>query len=618
MPKRILTKINRRSNAFPYIVLVVLLTLTIGITFNFYRSAKSKDLIRFNSEVERIQTAFEMRFGLYISLLKGGRGFVETVDPLNRRSFAAYVKNLEIDKNYSGIQGIGFTKVILPDERDKLIQQMKTEGYPDFKIFPEGDRNIYQSIVFLEPQNERNQTVIGYDMSTESNRREALDRARDSAAEAATAKIYLLQETTSEKQAGFLIYFPVYKNGIVPATVNERRENLEGFVYSPFRAGNFLNEILTGSSSNSIGIAIFDGDENIANLLARSPNERSLASESTEKGSTIYQDGSESYKDSVDFDVAGRTWKINYFTLQQFDEQSSVGWTPFIFLSGVSFSFLLFGMIYWEASARVKLEEKALELVESENEKHILFEKEQSARLLAERANATKDEFLAVVSHELKTPLNAIGGWTKILEGENVTPEIRQLALGKIDKNLRRQSKLVEEVLNYSQILAGKDGVAHTEIEISIVAEKACEEIETAAVSKNIILTKSVDLTGQKLLADEEQLLIAFRNILSNAIKFTESGGQIDVKAFEENGHLNFVVSDTGRGISPDFLPHIFERFSQADSSTTRDSGGLGLGLTIANQIVKLHNGTISVESGGNGKGSTVSIKVPLETNHID
>lgn len=618
MPKRILTKINRRSNAFPYIVLVVLLTLTIGITFNFYRSAKSKDLIRFNSEVERIQTAFEMRFGLYISLLKGGRGFVETVDPLNRRSFAAYVKNLEIDKNYSGIQGIGFTKVILPDERDKLIQQMKTEGYPDFKIFPEGNRNIYQSIVFLEPQNERNQTVIGYDMSTESNRREALDRARDSAAEAATAKIYLLQETTSEKQAGFLIYFPVYKNGIVPATVNERRENLEGFVYSPFRAGNFLNEILTGSSSNSIGIAIFDGDENIANLLARSPNERSLASESTEKGSTIYQDGSESYKDSVDFDVAGRTWKINYFTLQQFDEQSSVGWTPFIFLSGVSFSFLLFGMIYWEASARVKLEEKALELVESENEKHILFEKEQSARLLAERANATKDEFLAVVSHELKTPLNAIGGWTKILEGENVTPEIRQLALGKIDKNLRRQSKLVEEVLNYSQILAGKDGVAHTEIEISIVAEKACEEIETAAVSKNIILTKSVDLTGQKLLADEEQLLIAFRNILSNAIKFTESGGQIDVKAFEENGHLNFVVSDTGRGISPDFLPHIFERFSQADSSTTRDSGGLGLGLTIANQIVKLHNGTISVESGGNGKGSTVSIKVPLETNHID
>jgi signal transduction histidine kinase len=589
--------------------------LTVGITFSFYRSAKNKDSLRFNSEVSRIQTAFESRLNLYISLLKGGRGFVETVGELNRNNFAAYVKNLEIDKNYSGIQGIGYSKVVLPSERENLIRQMKSEGYSDFKMFPEGERDIYQSIIYLEPLNERNQAAIGFDMSTEENRRQALDRARDSGAEAATAKIELLQEITPDIQAGFLIYSPVYKKGTFPATVDERRANLEGYVYSPFRAGSFLKEILMSPSLNSIGLAIFDGEPNESNLIARIPNEGSSGTDALNNGGAFSADNSETYKVSVDFDVAGRTWTINYFSLQAFDDQSIISWTPLIFLSGISFSFLLFGMIYWEASARFKLEEKALALVESENQKHILFENEQTARLLAEQANATKDEFLAVVSHELRTPLNAIGGWVKILGSESVSPVLKETALEKIDKNVRAQSKLVEELLNYSQMLAGKDGIAQSEIEIANVVENACDEIAPIAASKNIEFTKAIELNGQTLFGDERKLLIAFNHLLSNAVKFTETGGKIEVSAFEQRGYLEIVVSDNGRGITSEFLPHIFERFRQADASITRDAGGLGLGLTVTNQIVKLHNGSIKAESDGAGKGSTFIISLPCGKN---
>ncbi len=609
--KRIITKIQRKSNAFPFIVLAVLLMLTFGITYIFYRSAKNKDMIRFNSDVSRIQAAFETRISLYITLLKGGRGFVESVGELNREKFAAYVKSLEIDENYSGIQGIGFTKVILRTEREKIIQQMKFEGYPNFKIFPEGERELYQPIVYLEPLNERNQTAIGYDMSTEENRRLALERARDSGTEAATGKVVLLQEIMPAKQAGFLIYFPVYKNGLVPSTLNERRENIEGYVYSPFRAGNFLKEIHSKSSSNEIGIAIFDLEQNAENLMAKLPTGGSSGNSLLNNEVSVFAEESQGYTDFVDLDVAGRNWKIKYFSLKAFDERSSVAWTPLIFFSGISVSFLLFGMIYWEASARVKLEEKALAMVELEKQKHVLFENEQAARLLAERANATKDEFLAVVSHELRTPLNAIGGWTKILDSETLTSEVKELALGKIDKNVRAQTKLVEELLNYSQILAGKDGVPQTEIEVSWVIENACEEIAPCASSKNIELTKTIELNRQTVFGDEEKLSIALKNLLANAVKFTDSGGKINVKAFEHNDYVNIVVSDNGRGITPEFLPLIFERFRQADTSITRDAGGLGLGLTITDQIVKLHKGSVKAESEGSGKGSTFTIALP-------
>ena len=409
----------------PYLVLATLILLTIGSTYLFYQSAKSKDISRFNNEVTRIQSTIEARLGLYIALLKSGRGFIESDNTLTRKDFANFVGSLELDKNYTGVQGIGFSKVFTPEDRAALLERMKSEGYSDFKFFPDTERDSYQAIVYLEPNNEKNRQAIGFDMSTEPNRRAAIERARDTGEPAASSKIKLLQEVAPDIQSGFLIYLPIYKDGKQPRSIEERRENIRGYIYSPFRAGNFLKEIHRTTNADNIKLRIFDGESSPENLLAQTAvNIENAATPPI----------NEQFIAETRMEIAGRNWTIQYETLPAFGEQSSVGWTPLIFISGIAFSFLLFGMTYWESSSRAKVQTIAAELFESENQKRKLLVQEKDARRAAEYANQAKDEFISVVSHELRTPLNAIAGWTRILKATYLNEEKRKSALEKIRK----------------------------------------------------------------------------------------------------------------------------------------------------------------------------------------
>ena len=585
----------------PFMVLVVSLALTIGITFGFYRSAKSKDLLRFNNEVLHVQSVIENKVNLYLALLKGGRGFVESAKEVNRENFANYVKSLELDKNYIGVQGIGYNKIVLPDEREALLKQMKAEGYVDFKIFPEGERDLYQAIIYIEPFNERNQKAIGFDMSTEANRREALERARDSGQAAATAKIILIQENENDKQAGFLIYLPIYKDGELP-TVEARKTNLKGYIYSPFRAGDFLNEVQKSASAADLSISIYDGETEAENLLAQT---------GTKTENSFTNQINEQYSKQEELNVSGRKWLISYHTLPAFAEQSSLGWTPLILLSGLVASFLLFGMTYWEASVRVKLQNITADLFELEKQKQVLLENEHKARVSAEQANKTKDEFIAVVSHELRTPLNAIAGWTQILRTDSVVDKTKNLALDKIEKNLRSQTELVEELLDFSKIISGNVHIEDEKVDFSKVFEETFQAVEASARERGIELVKENQLNNQYILGNPEKIRLVIHNLLANAVKFTQDGGKVESFISNNNGNIEMIVKDNGRGISLDYLPHIFDRFHQADNSITRTHGGLGLGLAITYHIVQLHKGTIEASSEGIGKGSTFTLKIP-------
>ena len=270
-------------------------------------------------------------------------------------------------------------------------------------------------------------------------------------------------------------------------------------------------------------------------------------------------------------------------------------------------------MTYWETITRAKLQETANVLKESEQQIQGLLEKEQSARRTAETANATKDEFISVVSHELRTPLNAITkSWTRILKSADLSTNTKDLALQKIEKNLRLQTNLVEDLLNYSQLVSSKETLEKKEVDCSKIFESVYEEFETLAVKKGITLTKENQLNGQKILGDADKLKIVIINLFSNALKFTPSDGNIKTRIEKIENCVEIIIEDSGSGISPDFLPHIFDRFSQYDSSTTRKFGRLGLGLAVSKHIVKLHNGTIEVKSEGEGKGSTFSVKIPV------
>ena len=605
MPK-FLDKFDEGSKTarFPFVVLAVSILLTVGVAYIFYQSAKTKDSIRFANEVNRTQLAIESKLNLYIALLKGGRGFIESNQEINRQNFYDYVKRLELEKNYTGVQGIGYTKVVPASERTALIERMKSDGYANFNIFPESEKQSYQVVIYLEPSDERNQKAIGFDMSSEQNRRETLDLARDSGEAASSAKVNLVQETEVNPQAGFLIYLPIYKNGTLPATVDERRKNIVGFIHSPFRADSFLSEIQNGQSSD-VALRIYDGDPKAENLLTQNlGNQTAVSSNQIE----------ESYKLQKELNVAGRKWIVVYDSLPAFAAQSSIGWSPLIFIIGTIFSLLLFGLTYWETSARIKLQTTAAELFGLEQQKQGLLEKEQKARLSAEQANKTKDEFIAVVSHELRTPLNAIAGWTRILKTEDLSENTKNLALEKIDKNLRSQARLVEELLDYSQIVSGAINMEGKDVYFSDVFENTFSEIEPSAQEKSVEFLKDNHLDRHMVLGDEDKIKIVIHNLLTNAVKFTHSGGRVEAALSESDGAIQMTVKDNGKGITPDFLPHIFDRFTQADASTTRSSGGLGLGLTISNHIVKLHNGTIEASSEGEGKGSVFTVKVPMKT----
>ncbi|MGA7938165.1 MAG: PAS domain S-box protein [Kovacikia sp.] len=265
-----------------------------------------------------------------------------------------------------------------------------------------------------------------------------------------------------------------------------------------------------------------------------------------------------------------------------------------------------------------------------------LYGAERQARDQAEKANRVKDEFLAVLSHELRSPLNPILGWTKILRTGQLSPDKAEQALATVERNAKLQAQLIEDLLDISRMLQGKLSLTIVPVDLTSVIDGAIETVQLAASAKSIQIQTRLQEPPNSVLGDANRLQQVLWNLLSNAIKFTPEGGRVEVrlehvKGGQEEGWMNgngdghaapefpgqtyaqIVVTDNGKGINPDFVPHMFEYFRQADSSTTRHFGGLGLGLAIARQIVEMHGGTIRAESAGEGLGATFTVRLPFQ-----
>jgi PAS domain S-box-containing protein len=232
-----------------------------------------------------------------------------------------------------------------------------------------------------------------------------------------------------------------------------------------------------------------------------------------------------------------------------------------------------------------------------------LFEAERRARAEAERASRMKDEFLATLSHELRTPLNAILGWSQILAGGGRDPEDVAEGLGVIERNARAQTTIIEDLLDMSRIISGKVRLDVQRVDLTAVVHAAVETVKPAADAKGVRLQLVLDAAAGPVSGDSSRLQQVFWNLLSNGVKFTPRGGRVQVLLERVNSHLQVSVIDTGEGIKPDFLPHVFDRFRQSDGSTTRRHGGLGLGLAIVKQLVELHGGEIRAKSPARGRG---------------
>jgi signal transduction histidine kinase/CheY-like chemotaxis protein len=235
-----------------------------------------------------------------------------------------------------------------------------------------------------------------------------------------------------------------------------------------------------------------------------------------------------------------------------------------------------------------------------------------SAREEAETANRLKDEFLATLSHELRTPLNAILGWTTMLRDGNVQPRNVMRALDTIHRNATAQVQIVNDLLDVSRIVRGNVQLSPQLLSLGPLLTLAVESITPTAEAKGVSIGASLGSTPAFVWADHDRLQQVFWNLLSNAVKFTSSGGCVEVRMEKVGSDVRVDVSDTGNGIAPSFLPHVFERFRQADGSSTRTHGGLGLGLSIGRHLVELHGGRLTADSDGEGRGATFSVYLPL------
>jgi len=268
--------------------------------------------------------------------------------------------------------------------------------------------------------------------------------------------------------------------------------------------------------------------------------------------------------------------------------------------------------LYREAQGAVTAREEAL-LVRDE-----ILRREQAAREEAEAANRAKDEFLATVSHELRTPLNAILGWAHMLRANKLDPTTRSRALETIERNAKSQAQLVEDILDVSRIVTGKLRLDVGPVELAGVVESAIDAVRPAASAKEIRIELILDPRAGPVSGDPNRLQQVVWNLAANAVKFTSKGGVVQVRLERVGSHVEIVVSDTGQGISPEFLPFVFERFRQADATSTRRHGGLGLGLAIARHLTEMHGGTIQAESSGVGMGATFIVRLPLIAARID
>ncbi|MGB7926374.1 MAG: CHASE domain-containing protein [Pyrinomonadaceae bacterium] len=880
----------------PYFVLAVALLLTVLAAYYVSATAEARDRLQFQNTVQHAQTSIQGRLDTYIASLRAGTALFAASEDVTRDEFRHYVEVLDFPRSYPGIRGIGFSMRVKPEERDALVARMRGEGLDSFKIWPDGERSEYHTITYMEPRDRRNMAAIGYDMFTEPVRRDAMQRASDTGLPAATGRVTLIQEVDPDKQAGFLIYVPVYRTGQPLETVAEREAALVGFVYSPFRADDFFYGILGPESYKAIDIHVYDG-------LQMTPEH--LLHDSAPEGNNRRP----RFTASTTMNVAGRPWSISYATHPQFEKAAGVNLVSFILPGGLLISLILFGVTWSLARARAAAERSAAELLESEVEirfqahlldtveqaviatdlngvviywnrfaetlygwpaeksvgrniievtpakasleqaaeimsqlkggeswsgeilvqrrdgtsfpamvtdspivddqgrligivgvsiditerkrteqalreadqraiieyerllvrlaslgqalgtarelmtvfhalrefaiasvpciglfislydaqreartaayawgegeevdvselpvmpvstagpnsravttgevviindymaatkghpsvkvgvdnglmpqsslvvpmavmgrivgtievqshdlrayrdEHVtsmrmaanlaavaienvqLFESERRARAAAEESNRMKDEFLATVSHELRTPLTSILGWARMLRSGTLDEATSLRAVETIERNAKSQSQIIEDILDASRIITGKLSLDIQPVELVIVLESAINAVRPAAEAKGIQIETAFDANANRVAGDANRLQQVVWNLLSNAVKFTPTGGRVQVQLRQSDGYVEIVVSDTGQGIDKEFLPYVFERFRQADSSTTRQHGGLGLGLAIVRHLVELHGGTVTAESAGEGSGTRFTVRLPF------
>lgn len=580
-------------------MLVLILCLAIT-TFTAY---VSNELIRregqaqFEREVKAITAAIEKRVQIYKNVLISARGLFNASQFVSREEFHEFIKSYDLETTYPGIRGVGYATKVLPHDIQKHITTIKKSGLPDYAPWPLTNSPEVYHIIYLEPMDWRNKRALGFDMYSEPVRREAMGRARDTGNLSTTGRVTLIQETKENTQPGFLIYIPVYKKNMPLNTVEERRNAIEGFVYSPFRATDLFNQIQKEiiKDDTAILMEVFDGtSESPSTLLFSSETEHPVRA------------AKYSHSTTIPLFMADHPWtlKVQAGPGHQLKFWTFSPWAVAIF--GYILSFLIFSFLrFFKKKLNENLNEDLIHQKASE-------EKIRFAQQLSEQANQAKSRFLATITHEIRTPIGIIMGFADLaLDASDLKLETKNYLMG-IKRNGNLLLNLIGDVLDLSKIEADKMELEIRKIPLNETLDDIMSSLNLLAQEKglNLHLIKEEPLPSI-ITTDPMRFRQILMNLIGNAIKFTEKGEvTLAVKMLSEKVEgtpikLEFLIKDTGLGIPSEFMKNIFQPFAQADLSKNKPTKGTGLGLVLSKQFALALGGDVELIESTPGKGST-------------
>ena len=572
----------------PVSVTTAVIVITFFAWYSVSEASKERNREYFNTLVASTENALEERYNLYEQSLVGGLGLFHASQSVERNEWRLYAETLNPQKQLPGISGVGYIDYVLAEELPAYLERTRADDAPDFVNHPDTSYRDKFIIKFIEPE-DKNKAAVGLDIGFEANRRAAAERARETGVPALTEKIILVQD--QKKQPGFLLLLPVYDLEYTNMTLEERSEHFEGWVYAPFVGASFLNG-LTDISKSQIDFSVYDGEKAIEEAVIYSSAELS--------GEALF-----GARTNVEF--AGRIWTILWESNDNFKPPSSPRIAIAVVIFGLFFAFFLYfaliRLVHSKDIIAKQVEERTLQL--------------QNAKEEALYANKMKSEFLANMSHEIRTPLNGIIGTGDLLKKTKVTLAQKKY-LDIIIRSGDTLLSLINDILDLSKIEAGEILINPEPVAIKrqIFDLKSSFMPKTQSANIELRTVYEGDIPDYVLI-DPVRFNQIMINLLGNSVKFVAQGYiEIHVQGRvqgEGEVALRISVEDTGTGISPEKLDVIFDKFVQADASTTKKYGGTGLGLAITKRLVDLMGGEIGVESEVN-KGTTFwfEITVPI------
>ncbi len=605
---------NMHGSALAWVILGLSALITIAAWHISNESVEQVSKSRFTFKTQDIRTAIGKRMQEQEAALWGGVGLFNSSENVTREEWAEYAAALQLEKYLPGLQGYGYAESVRPANRDRHVNRIRSEGFPDFDIRPEGKREIYSSIIYLEPFRDRNLRAFGYDMFSEPTRREAMERARDTGEAAVSGMVTLVQETESDIQRGFLMYLPVYKKGLPINTVEERRAALRGFVYSPFRIKDLTRGIL-GKGDTEIDFRIYDG-------AIKSP-ERLMYDSAKADASFIVTDES-LFSTTASLRNGGHPWTLEFNTRPGFVSTADKQQPMYIAIGGILIDILLFltisSLSHQRRRALAIAERMTGELrmakdtaEEAARNEVILRTSTQEANAKLKVANEGLLKFTSIVAHDLRSPLKRIESFVGILRDDyqsSFDNEGKDILM-RIERGSSRMRLMLDSLHNYAKYsdvsIKGKNATVKNIVENAI--ETLGEEIADARIQ--IVIDEECKVRGDPILLEH-----VVQNLIGNSIKFRgKARSEISIATRTmENDMIEMSVSDNGIGIEPKHADKVFGMFSRLHNEDEFE--GTGIGLAVCKNIVIDHGGDIWVDTSCT-KGTRIVMTLQLATGEV-